>query len=67
MNKRPSMETSFVMLSGDFGQLMKNDISIQKWRMNLLFLRKRSPQDSKLGIVQKILKCLDLDQLSIKN
>lgn len=55
------------MHSGDFGQLMKRDTSIQRWRMSWSSLRRKLHRDLKLGIVQRISKCLDLVQHFIKN
>jgi hypothetical protein len=37
--KRQEQEILFVMLFGDFGQQTKKDILIQKWKMNLYFLK----------------------------
>ena len=34
LRRKPPKATSNAMLSGDFGQLIKNGISIQKWRKN---------------------------------
>jgi hypothetical protein len=58
--KRREQEISFVMLSGDFGQQIKKDILIQKWKMNLYFLKTKSSNVLKKGILKKIFNFLVL-------
>ena len=67
---RTITETDVVMHamhSGDFGPLMRRDISTQKWRTNLWFSKRKLRRDLKLENVPKITKCPDLALLYIKN
>jgi hypothetical protein len=52
------------MLSGDFGQQIMKDTSILKWKMNLLYLRRKSDRDLKAEIFQKHSQCPDWELLS---
>jgi len=58
--KRREQEISFVMLSGDFGLQTKKDILIQKWKMNLYFLKTKLGNVLKKRILKKIFNSLVL-------
>jgi hypothetical protein len=65
--KRPGQEISFAMLSGDFGLLIKKDILIQKWKMNLYFSKIKLSNVLKRGILKKIFNSQELDLTFIQS
>lgn len=67
MKRRLLKVISFAMPSGDFGPPTTNDISIQKWRTNWLFSRRKSSKDLKIATSPRPSPCPELAHNSIKS